>query len=207
MKQKLHLSDIASELARLILKSIRESLNDLEECGVDPDSQANKLEILILNLFVLKVAAQEGLRHIQKNYVDLLFYTEQNLKATYVEVWKYGTADQFETTLQQRYREYDGIMKGPTTTYIKLRRIGLSFADHIGAPDVAVVSWASAVCMSLLQSLTSNLNKIDSHFELVSEASEEHKVGNVEGAQGGAGCLVALLILIGFVIIGTIVTA
>ena len=208
-KKKLQLSDVAPDLARMILKSIsEESLSQLQDWGVNPDSGEHKLEILILGLYALRVSAQEGLRHIQKNYVALLYYTEQDIKTIYVEVLKYGTSHQFETTLQDRYREYDSIMESSVSEDRKLQRIGLSFAKHIGTADAALIYWSSKTFVRVAQGFTKFLSNLDSQFELVSTAQEasssgENKAEEFNGAKRGAGCLGTLLIIIGVAILIT----
>lgn len=173
-KKKLQLADVAPDLAEMIVKSIHpDSLSELEDWGVNPDSGEHKLEVLVLGLYALRVSAQEGLRHVQKNYVALLYFTEQDIKTIYVEVLKYGTSHQFETTLQDRYREYDSIMETDASEDIKLQRIGLSFAKYIGTTDAALIYWSSKACITWVGLFSQFLSNLDSQFELVADRVNE----------------------------------
>jgi len=141
-KDSLKLEDLASDLVKMVLLSIKPSkLEDLKTWSVNPESSKHRLEIVILLLFSLKSAisiAQQSSTLDQDKWSELLLYVEQFLKTSFVDVLTLGDADQFEHLLEKRYEEYES----RDTPGSPIPRIGLRFCHNIEIDDMALVHWA-----------------------------------------------------------------
>lgn len=161
-KGELKLENIASDLAKMVLRSIEPGkLKNLKEWGVNPENSKHRLEIVILSLFSLRAAIPLALG--QDKGKALLLYVEQLLKIAYIDVLKFGNIDQFETLLRSRYEEYDSLDHPGATA----SGIGLCFSRNIGIDNVALICWADMSDRKFRLMYVDYLKMINDKYDLV----------------------------------------
>jgi len=164
---KLKLEDLASDLVKMVLQSIKPSkLEDLKTWSVNPESSKHRLEIVILFLFSLKSAifiAQQSSTSDQNKGSELLLYVEQLLKISYADVLTLGDTDQFENLIEKRYEEYES----RDTPGSPIPRIGLRFSHNIEIDDLALVHWAETTFRTVRLTYVDYLKMINDKYELI----------------------------------------
>ena len=164
---KLKLEDLASDLVKMVLQSIKPSkLEDLKTWSVNPESSKHRLEIVILFLFSLKSAifiAQQSSTSDQNKGSELLLYVEQLLKISYADVLTLGDTDQFENLIEKRYEEYES-RDTPVST---IPRIGLRFSRNIGIDDLAIVLWAEMKYRKFRLKYVDFLKMMNDRYDLI----------------------------------------
>ncbi|MCI0660641.1 MAG: hypothetical protein L0220_06165 [Acidobacteria bacterium] len=160
----MEIEQVASDLANFILKPLSEdNLESLEQWGFDPENGQHMLEILLLSFFAFRMSLDDS----KKWTNPLLFKIEQQLKNTYVDIFKFGTSNQFETALIQRTKEYDLIFNGQTDIEYKIQKVGTRFASMIESQDATLKYWASRSFVEWNNAFINFLVIIDDRFELV----------------------------------------
>lgn len=166
-KDRLMLEDLASDLAKMVLQSIKPSrLEYLKTWSVNPENSKHRLEIVILFLFSLKSAifiAQQSSMFDQNKGSELLLYVEQFLKTSYADVLTLGDTDQFENLIEKRYEEYES----RDTPSSPIPRIGLRFSRNIEIDDIALVHWAETTFRTVRLTYVDYLKMINDRYELI----------------------------------------
>jgi hypothetical protein len=166
-KDRLKIEDAASDLSKMVLRSIEPSnLESLKQWGVNPNNAKHRSEIVILSLFSLRSAVfitQHSSTFNQDVGDILLLYVEQFLKISYMDVLSFGTIEQFEIFLQTRYEEYDSLDSPGKET----PSIGLRFGKNIGIDDVALVHWAEMSFRKIRLMYVDFLKMMNDKYELI----------------------------------------
>jgi hypothetical protein len=166
-KGRLKLEDLASDLTKIVLKSIEPSeLESLKQWGVNQNNAKHRLEIVILSTFSLRSAifiTQQSSTFDKLIGDALLLYVEQFLKISYVDVLTLGDTDQFENLLNKRCEEYES-RDAPGSP---IPRIGLRFGRNIGIDDIALVHWAETTFRTVRLTYVDYLKMINDRYELI----------------------------------------
>jgi hypothetical protein len=161
-KNSMKLEDLASDLSNLVLRSIEPSkLENLKEWSVNPENSKHRLEIVILSLFSLRAAILSTLDQDKGN--TLLLFVEQILKTSYEDILSFGTTEQSEIFLQNRYEDYNDLDRFGSP----IPRVGLRFAKNIGIEDAALIYWADMFFKKTRQMYVELLSAINEKYDLV----------------------------------------
>lgn len=162
---ELSLEEVARELAMQISQGIADDyLEELSKFGVDPADGSHKLEILLLALHSLRVAAQQALGYQES--VALVDYTEQLVGAVYTEVLKYP-AEAYDEAMARRFTMYDEIITDERDMSSKIQSIGLCFTEALGSADPALMLWASQMYVGWTKANVEFLTNLNGEYELV----------------------------------------
>jgi len=163
-KEKMKIEDVASDLANFILKPLsEENIESLKEWGINPENGHHILEILLLSFFAFRMSLDDS----KKWTNPLLFQIEQRLKNNFVDIHKFGTSNQFETSLIQRTKEYDLIFNGQTDIEYKIQKVGTRFASKFESQDTTLMYWASRSFVEWNNAYINFMVIMDDKFELV----------------------------------------
>jgi hypothetical protein len=158
----LEIEPIASDLAKIVLRSIEpRKLENLKGVGLDPENPKHRLEIIILSLFSLRTAIPAALG--QDKEERLLFYVEYFLKVAYIDILKFGTIDEFETFLNERYKEYDLL----DSSNAMVSEIGRCFSKNIGIANAPLIHWADMSYRNTRLMYIDYLKMINEEYELI----------------------------------------